>query len=104
MSIIQNSSFSLYFQHGPNNLVLKYNMGEMLARDKHSSLSGPFVIYKVNEVLSIWLQRPEGLKPGTKVRCSKMVNSGLNFKCQTGQEKTLFRTNSLAYFLSTSMK
>jgi hypothetical protein len=36
--------------------VLHYTRLERLARDKHSSLLGPFVSYEENEVLWIWLQ------------------------------------------------
>jgi len=35
----------------PNKLVLYYNKLERVASDKHSSLLGPFVSYKGNEVL-----------------------------------------------------
>ncbi len=44
--------------NGPNKLVFHYARLEMLARDKHSSLLGPFICYQGNEVLWILPQGP----------------------------------------------
>jgi hypothetical protein len=39
--------------HGPNKVVLHNSNLERVARDKHSSLLGPFVSYEENKVLRI---------------------------------------------------
>jgi hypothetical protein len=36
--------------------VSHYTRLEMLERNKHASLLGPFIIYEENEVFSIWSQ------------------------------------------------
>ncbi len=43
-------------QMGQSKLVLQYSKLEMIIRYKNSSLLGPFVSYKENEVLWIWCQ------------------------------------------------
>ncbi len=51
-----NISFSFYLTNGPNKKVLHYTRLKSLARDKHSSLLGPFVSYEENKEFKIWLQ------------------------------------------------
>jgi hypothetical protein len=48
-----HKSFSVYLTNGPNKL-LHYTRLEKLAKDKHSSLLGPFKIYVENEVFRLW--------------------------------------------------
>jgi hypothetical protein len=43
---IHNTSFSMQLTNGPNKVVLHYTRLEWLAREKYSSLFGPFVSYE----------------------------------------------------------
>ncbi len=51
--------FFITYESAHSAIVLGNTRLEMLARDKHSSLSGPFVIYKENKALLLLPQTPK---------------------------------------------
>jgi len=51
MTHIYDTLISSLHMNGPNKLVLRYTGPGSLARDKHSSLLGPYVSFEENKVL-----------------------------------------------------
>ncbi len=52
---LQNFTFFIAYERAQLPRGLCYNKPEMIARDKLSRLLGPFISYKENELLWIWL-------------------------------------------------